>query len=57
MLDHLRHFFHEDTLHSKCSTQFIKAAPVSEVLRETGHHEVLVYTGQHYDLWYGECLK
>ncbi len=28
--------------------QFIKAAPVSRVLRED-HHEVLVHTGQHYD--------
>jgi UDP-GlcNAc3NAcA epimerase len=28
--------------------QFIKAAPVSRVLRET-HREVLVHTGQHYD--------
>ena len=30
--------------------QFIKAAPVSRALRETGHlKEVLVHTGQHYD--------
>lgn len=28
--------------------QFIKAAPVSRVLRQ-GHHELLVHTGQHYD--------
>jgi UDP-GlcNAc3NAcA epimerase len=29
--------------------QFIKAAPVSAALRDAGHHEVLVHTGQHYD--------
>jgi UDP-N-acetylglucosamine 2-epimerase len=29
--------------------QFIKAAPVSRVLRQAGHHEFLVHTGQHYD--------
>lgn len=29
--------------------QFIKAAPVTRVLRERGHDEVLVHTGQHYD--------
>lgn len=29
--------------------QFIKAAPVSKVLRESGHQEYLVHTGQHYD--------
>lgn len=29
--------------------QFIKAAPVSRVLRKAGHTEVLVHTGQHYD--------
>ena len=29
--------------------QFVKAAPVSNVLRETGHTEFLVHTGQHYD--------
>ena len=29
--------------------QFIKAAPVSAALREAGHQEVLVHTGQHYD--------
>jgi UDP-N-acetylglucosamine 2-epimerase len=29
--------------------QFIKAAPVSKALREAGHHEFLVHTGQHYD--------
>lgn len=29
--------------------QFIKAAPVSKVLREAGHIEYLVHTGQHYD--------
>ena len=29
--------------------QFIKAAPVSKVLREAGHQEFLVHTGQHYD--------
>jgi UDP-N-acetylglucosamine 2-epimerase len=29
--------------------QFIKAAPVSRALRESGHREILVHTGQHYD--------
>lgn len=29
--------------------QFIKAAPVSRALRDAGHHEFLVHTGQHYD--------
>jgi UDP-GlcNAc3NAcA epimerase len=29
--------------------QFIKAAPVSKALREAGHYEILVHTGQHYD--------
>jgi UDP-N-acetylglucosamine 2-epimerase len=29
--------------------QFIKAAPLGRALREAGHQEVLVHTGQHYD--------
>jgi UDP-N-acetylglucosamine 2-epimerase len=29
--------------------QFIKAAPVSKALRQRGHREFLVHTGQHYD--------
>jgi hypothetical protein len=29
--------------------QFIKAAPVSEALREAGRQEFLIHTGQHYD--------
>jgi UDP-N-acetylglucosamine 2-epimerase len=29
--------------------QFVKAAPISRTLRETGHSEFLVHTGQHYD--------
>jgi UDP-GlcNAc3NAcA epimerase len=29
--------------------QFIKSAPLSEALREAGHDEVVVHTGQHYD--------
>lgn len=30
--------------------QFIKASPVSRALRTAGHEELLVHTGQHYDL-------
>jgi len=29
--------------------QFIKAAPVSKALKEDGHQEFMVHTGQHYD--------
>jgi UDP-N-acetylglucosamine 2-epimerase len=29
--------------------QFIKAAPVSATLKNAGHQEILVHTGQHYD--------
>lgn len=29
--------------------QFIKLAPVSRALREAGHQEVIIHTGQHYD--------
>ncbi len=29
--------------------QFIKLAPVSRALREAGHREVIIHTGQHYD--------
>jgi UDP-GlcNAc3NAcA epimerase len=29
--------------------QFIKAFPVSRKLRESGHQEILIHTGQHYD--------
>lgn len=29
--------------------QFIKSAPVSRTLRECGHRELLIHTGQHYD--------
>jgi len=29
--------------------QFIKAAPVGQALKEAGHDEILVHTGQHYD--------
>ncbi|MBN2282899.1 MAG: UDP-N-acetyl glucosamine 2-epimerase [Deltaproteobacteria bacterium] len=29
--------------------QFIKAAPVGRAIRQAGHREILVHTGQHYD--------
>jgi len=29
--------------------QFIKSAPVSQALRDAGHEEYLIHTGQHYD--------
>jgi len=29
--------------------QFIKAAPVGKALREAGHQEFILHTGQHYD--------
>jgi UDP-GlcNAc3NAcA epimerase len=29
--------------------QFIKAAPVSQALRQSGHQEYMLHTGQHYD--------
>jgi len=29
--------------------QFIKAAPVSKALREAGHQDFILHTGQHYD--------
>jgi UDP-N-acetylglucosamine 2-epimerase len=36
--------------------QFIKAAPVSKALREGGHQEFLVHTGQHYDYGMSEVF-
>jgi UDP-GlcNAc3NAcA epimerase len=29
--------------------QFIKAAPISQTLRSSGSHEIILHTGQHYD--------
>jgi UDP-GlcNAc3NAcA epimerase len=36
--------------------QFIKAAPVTSVMRERGHQETLVHTGQHYDYGMSEIF-
>jgi len=41
----------------------VKAAPVGKALRTAGHTEVLVHTGQHYDLtcpsrpWEASCWQ
>lgn len=36
--------------------QFVKAAPVSRVLRAAGHQELLVHTGQHYDYYMSDVF-
>ncbi len=36
--------------------QFIKAAPVNKALREAGHTEFLLHTGQHYDYGLSQVL-
>lgn len=36
--------------------QFIKAAPMCRALREAGHSEFLVHTGQHYDSDMSQCF-
>ncbi len=36
--------------------QFIKAAPVTNALREAGYEEILVHTGQHYDYQMSEVF-
>lgn len=36
--------------------QLIKAAPVTRALREAGHEEILVHTGQHYDYQMSEVF-
>ena len=30
--------------------QFVKLAPLSRVVREAGHQEIIIHSGQHYDL-------
>jgi UDP-N-acetylglucosamine 2-epimerase len=37
--------------------QFIKAAPVSKALREAGHTEFILHTGQHYDYGMSQALR